>query len=211
MENNTPSHGQSIAYLRVSSEEQCLEKNKFEILRFANEQDLGKVYFIEEKVSGKIPWRHRKLAGILDELAAGDHLIVSELSRLGRSMLECMEVLSITIAKGIHVYALKGNWKLDDSIQSKIVAMAFSMAAEIERELISKRTKEALAARKKRGLPLGRPKGPGKSKLDGYRAEIEALLANGSTKKFVAQRYGTTYQNLQNWLHKNQLHITPQV
>ena len=211
MENNNPSHGKSIAYLRVSSEEQCLEKNKFEILRFANEQDLGKVHFIEEKVSGKIPWRHRKLAGILDELAAGDHLIVSELSRLGRSMLECMEVLSITTAKGIHVYALKGNWKLDDSIQSKIVAMAFSMAAEIERELISKRTKEALAARKKRGLPLGRPKGPGKSKLDGYRAEIEALLANGSTKKFVAQRYGTTYQNLQNWLHKNQLHITPQV
>ena len=211
MENNNPSHGQSIAYLRVSSEEQCLEKNKFEILRFANEQDLGKVHFIEEKVSGKIPWCHRKLAGILDELAAGDHLIVSELSRLGRSMLECMEVLSITTAKGIHVYALKGNWKLDDSIQSKIVAMAFSMAAEIERELISKRTKEALAARKKRGLPLGRPKGPGKSKLDGYRAEIEALLANGSTKKFVAQRYGTTYQNLQNWLHKNQLNITPQV
>lgn len=211
MDNNTPSHGQSIAYLRVSSEEQCLEKNKFEILRFANEQDLGKVHFIEEKVSGKTPWRHRKLAGILDKLAAGDHLIVSELSRLGRSMLECMEVLSITTAKGIHVYALKGNWKLDDSIQSKIVAMAFSMAAEIERELISKRTKEALAARKKRGLPLGRPKGPGKSKLDVYRAEIEALLANGSTKKFVAQRYGTTYQNLQNWLHKNQLHITPQV
>ena len=211
MENNTPSHGKSIAYLRVSSEEQCLEKNKFEILRFANEQDLGKVHFIEEKVSGKTPWRHRKLAGILDELAAGDHLIVSELSRLGRSMLECMEVLSITTAKGIHVYALKGNWKLDNSIQSKIVAMAFSMAAEIERELISKRTKEALAARKKRGLPLGRPKGPGKSKLDGYRAEIEALLANGSTKKFVAQRYATTYQNLQNWLHKNQLNITPQV
>ena len=211
MENNNPSHGQSISYLRVSSEEQCLEKNKFEILRFANEQALGKVHFIEEKVSGKTPWRHRKLAGILDELAAGDHLIVSELSRLGRSMLECMEVLSITTAKSIHVYALKGNWKLDDSLQSKIVAMAFSMAAEIERELISKRTKEALAARKKRGLPLGRPKGPGKSKLDGYRAEIEALLANGSTKKFVAQRYGTTYQNLQNWLHKNQLHITPQV
>ena len=70
IENNNPSHGQSIAYLRVSSEEQCLEKNKFEILRFANEQDLGKVHFIEEKVSGKTPWRHRKLAGILDELAA---------------------------------------------------------------------------------------------------------------------------------------------
>ena len=130
MENNTPAHAKSIAYLRVSSEEQCLEKNKFEILQFANEQALGTVHFIEEKVSGKTPWRHRKLAGILDELAAGDHLVVSELSRLGRSMLECMEVLSITTAKGIHVYALKGNWKLDDSIQSKIVAMAFSMAAE---------------------------------------------------------------------------------
>ena len=81
--------------------------------------------------------------------------------------------------------------------------MAFSMAAEIERDLISARTKEALRARKASGLPLGRPKGPGKSKLDQFRPEIEALLANGSTQKFVAKRYNTTPGNLSNWMKKN--------
>src|SRR5437016_13461421 len=103
--------------------------------------------------------KKRKIAEILETSKQGDNIIVSELSRLGRSMLECMEILSIASQKGIHIYAVKGNWQLDNSIQSKIVAMAFSMAAEIERDLISQRTKEALAARKKLGLKLGRPRG----------------------------------------------------
>lgn len=100
-------------------------------------------------------------------------------------------------------WAIKGNWRLDDTIQNKIVAMAFSMAAEIERDLISARTTEALRARKASGLPLGRPKGPGKSKLDQFRPEIEALLANGSTQAFIAKRYGTTPANLSNWIRKH--------
>ncbi|MDP3840373.1 MAG: recombinase family protein, partial [Methylococcales bacterium] len=79
-------------------------------------------------------------------------------------MLECIEILSIAMERGIHVYSVKGNWRLDQSIQSKIIAMAFSMAAEIERDLISQRTKEALRAKKASGMSLGRPKGPGKSK-----------------------------------------------
>ena len=111
-------------------------------------------------------------------------------------MLECMEILSIALDRGIQIFAIKGNWQLDQSIQSKIVAMAFSMASEIERDLISQRTTEALRARKAAGKPLGRPKGPGKSKLDRFRPEIEALLANGSTQKFIAQRYNTTEANL---------------
>ena len=120
-------------------------------------------------------------------------------------MLECMEILSLAMQRGIHVYAVKGNWQLDDSIQSKIVAMAFAMAAEIERDLISQRTKEALAARKRAGKKLGRPAGSGKSKLDKHRPEIEALLANGSTQKFIAERYGTTEANLSRWLKKHGL------
>ena len=123
-------------------------------------------------------------------------------------MLECMEILSIAGQKKINIYAVKGNWQLDHTIQSKIIAMAFSMAAEIERDLISQRTKEALRARKAAGKPLGRPKGPGKSKLDKYRPEIEALLANGSTQKFIAKRYGTTEANLHNWLKKHGLKKT---
>ena len=135
----------------------------------------------------------------------GDCLIVSEFSRLGRSMLECMEVLSYALEWGLKVYAIKGNWKLDDSLQSKIVAMAFSIASEIERDLISQRTKEALKARKAKGYPLGRPKGSGSSKLDAHRETIENLIANGSTQKFIANRLKTTEANLHNWLKKHNL------
>lgn len=120
-------------------------------------------------------------------------------------MLECMEILSIATEKKINLYAVKGNWQLDGSIQSKIVAMAFSMAAEIERDLLSQRTKEALAARKRAGVRLGRPVGIGKSKLDGCRVEIEALLDNGATQQFIAKRYGTTAVNLSLWLKKHGL------
>jgi DNA invertase Pin-like site-specific DNA recombinase len=97
-------------------------------------------------------------------------------------MLECMEILSVAAQKRINVYSVKGAWRLDQSIQSKIIAMAFSMAAEIERDLISQRTKEALRFKKSQGMVLGRPPGPGKSKLDPYRPKIEGLLANGSTQ-----------------------------
>ncbi|MDO5757595.1 MAG: recombinase family protein [Rhodobacterales bacterium] len=200
---STSSTPRTVGYLRVSTEAQDLDKNRADILALANREDLGRVDFVEEKVSGKTPWRKRKIAAVLDELREGDVLIVSELSRLGRSMLECMEILSIAAARRIRVYAIKGNWRLDDTIQSKIVAMAFSMAAEIERDLISARTTEALRARKASGLPLGRPKGPGKSKLDRFRTEIEALLANGSTQAFIAKRYGTTPANLSNWIRKH--------
>jgi DNA invertase Pin-like site-specific DNA recombinase len=194
---------QTIGYLRVSTADQDVEKNKADILTLANHHNLGQVKFLEEKVSGKISWHKRKIAQIIDDLKKGDSLIVSEMSRLGRSMLECMEILSIAMERGVHVYSVKGNWRLDQSIQSKIIAMAFSMAAEIERDLISQRTKEALRAKKASGMSLGRPKGPGKSKLDPFRPEIEALLANGATLFFIAGRYGTTSANLRNWMGKH--------
>jgi DNA invertase Pin-like site-specific DNA recombinase len=118
-------------------------------------------------------------------------------------MLECMEILSLAMQKGIRIYAVKGNWQLNNSIQSKIVAMAFAMAAEIERDLISQRTTEALAARKQQGMRLGRPKGVGKSKLDVYRVEITSLLKNGATKIWIAKKYGTTRRNLSHWMKQH--------
>jgi DNA invertase Pin-like site-specific DNA recombinase len=195
----------TTAYLRVSTNDQDVEKNKADILLLAHRQALGHVHFIAETVSGRVPWRRRKIAQVLEDLQAGDTLVVSELSRLGRSMLECMEILAIVAQKGIRLYAVKGPWQLDDSMQSKIMAMVFAMAAEIERELISQRTKEALRIKKATGVQLGRPRGPGKSKLDPYQPEITALLANGATQKFIAKRYGTTEGNLHNWLKKRGL------
>jgi DNA invertase Pin-like site-specific DNA recombinase len=195
----------TIAYLRVSTTDQDIEKNKADILHLANDKKLGTVEWVEEKISGRVSWKKRQIAQVLEKLGEGDNLIVSELSRLGRSMLECMEILSIASQRKVNVYAIKGDWQLNDSIQSKILALAFAMAAEIERDLISQRTKEARAARKAAGMKLGRPRGVGKSKLDKHRPEIEALLANGSTQKFIANRYGTTEANLSRWIKKQRL------
>jgi DNA invertase Pin-like site-specific DNA recombinase len=155
-------------------------------------------------------WKDRKIKGVIDSLDTGDRLIVPEFSRLGRSMLEIMEMLSILKDKEVNVYAVKGEWELNGSLQSKIMAMVFSIASEIERDLISKRTKEALRARKNAGVKLGRPRGVGKSKLDAFKEEIVALLRNGSSKKFVADRYGTSQVNLYNWIKKNDLNVKQQ-
>jgi DNA invertase Pin-like site-specific DNA recombinase len=201
----TRTQPRTIAYLRVSTNDQDLEKNQADILRLANRKNLGQVHFVEETASGRVPWRRRKIATILEQLQPGDTLVVSELSRLGRSMLECMEMLSIATQKGINLHAVKGEWQLDGSMHSTIIAMAFAMAAEIERDLISQRTKEALQAKKAAGVTLGRPRGPGKSKLDPYQPEIKSLLANGATQRFIAKRYGTTEANLHHWLKKRGL------
>ena len=206
-----PNKPKTVAYLRVSTIDQDLEKNKADILTLANDKNFGKVEFVQEKVSGTKNWKDRKIKKIIDELGNGDRLIVPELSRLGRSMLQIMEILSIAKEKGIYIYAVKGGWELNGTIQSKVMAMAFSIASEIERDLISQRTKEALKARKAAGVILGRPKGPGKSKLDKHRPEIEALLKNGSSKIFIAKRYKTTPANLYNWLKKNKIKIQPEV
>ena len=195
----------NIAYLRVSTLDQDLEKNKSDILHLANEKNLGKVEFVQEKISGKVSWKQRKIGPLLEELGKGDTILLSEFSRLGRSMLECMEIISLALQKGIRIYTVKGSWQLDNSIQSKVMAMVFSMAAEIERDLISKRTREALQSRKLSGIQLGRPKGPGKSKLDVHKIEIEALLNNGSTQKFIAKRYHVTEPTLCNWKKKNNI------
>ncbi|MFZ2633029.1 MAG: recombinase family protein [Desulfosalsimonadaceae bacterium] len=208
---DTRTQPKTVAYLRVSTIDQDTEKNKAEVLSLANEKDFGKVEFVEEKISGAKSWKERKIKSIIDDLSAGDRLIIPEMSRLGRSMLEIMEILAIAKEKEISVYAVKGNWELNGSIQSKVMAMVFSIAAEIERDLISSRTKEALKARKAAGVKLGRPKGPGGSKLDKFRPEIEALLKSGSSKTFIAKRYGTTLPNFYNWMKKNEIHIEPDI
>ena len=199
----------TIGYLRVSTQEQDLEKNKDAILRLANDKNLGKVEWAEEKVSGTKDWRKRKLGEVLQSLNFGDAIIVSELSRLGRSTLQILEIIKLAKEKGVSVHAVKGGWSLNGTMESKIVLTMLAMVSEIERDLISERTKEALRARKAEGVILGRPKGPGKSKLDKNREEIIALLKNGSTQRHVAKLYGTTPANLHNWLRKNEIEAKP--
>lgn len=175
----------TIGYLRVSTAEQDLDKNKAEILALANDKKLGNVDWVEEKVSGVKDWRKRKFGEVFNTLGKGDVVIVSELSRLGRSTLQILEIMKQAKEREIGVHAVKGGWSLNGTMESKIVLTMFAMISEIERDLISQRTKEGLRARKAAGVVLGRPKGPGKSKLDKHRVEIEALLKNGSTKTFL--------------------------
>jgi DNA invertase Pin-like site-specific DNA recombinase len=195
----------TVSYLRVSTEDQDTEKNKADVLKFANERDFGRVHFVEEKVSGTKSWKERKIKKIIDELGEGDILIVPELSRLGRSMLEIMEILALAKEKGIAIYDVKNGWELNGTIQSKVMALVFSIAAEIERDLISKRTTEGLRVAKAKGKLLGRPKGPGKSKLDKHREEIISLIKTGSKQTYIAKKYGTSQPNLYNWVKKNGL------
>ena len=197
----------TIGYLRVSTADQDVEKNKFDILKLANDKKLGNVDWVEEKVSGTKDWRKRKLGEVLETLKAGDTIIVSELSRLGRSTLQILEIMKVAREKDVAVHAVKGGWSLNGSMESKIVLTMLAMMAEIERDLISERTKEGLRAVRAKGVKLGRPKGPGRSKLDASREEILALLNNGATKAFVARRYGTSQPNLYNWLNKNNIKI----
>lgn len=199
----------TIGYLRVSTADQDLEKNKVDILKLANEKMLGNVEWVEEKVSGTKDWRKRELGSVFSTLKKGDAVIVSELSRLGRSTLQILEIMKEAKENGIAVHAVKGAWTLNGSMESKIVLTMLAMIAEIERDLISERTKEGLRARKAAGVVLGRPKGPGKSKLDVHKDEIVALLSNGSTKKFIANKYLTSHPNLHNSLAKNGI-IRPQ-
>lgn len=194
-----------VGYLRVSTLEQDLEKNKADILHFANGKGLVPVEWVEEKVSGTKDWRKRKLGEVLSTLKTGDTIIVPELSRLGRSTLQILEVMKEAKEQGIAVHAIKGGWSLNGSMESKIVLQVLAMVSEIERDLISARTKEALKARKAAGVKLGRRPGPGKSKLDPYREDIIEDLLRGVPKTRIARRYGATEATLHNWLKKNQI------
>jgi len=193
------------AYIRVSTDNQETENQRYEVLKYANEKKLGNVEIVEETISGKKSWKKRQLGNLVDTLQKGDILIVTELSRLGRSMLEIMELLSILLRAGVELHVVKSNQILKDDLQSKVFAMAFSIAAEIERELISQRTREALQRRKAEGKPLGRPKGSYSSKLDKYREQIEELRAKGVSIASIAKILEVPYTTLYDYLRRRAL------
>ena len=148
-----------IAYLRVSTEKQFLANQKEEILRFAEKNGLSIDKWYTETVSGSVSTKERKLAPLLRQMKPGDTLIVTEISRLSRTLLEIMTILNSCIKKQMVLYSTKEGYVFQNDINSKVLGFAFGLMAEIERNLISMRTKEALARRKQEGIPLGRRKG----------------------------------------------------
>ena len=193
----------TIGFIRVSTLDQDTEKNKLDILQFANSHKLGNVEFIEEKVSGTKDYRKRKLGALLDTMAKGDVLIVPELSRIARSTIQILEVIQLTQDNGITLYSLKENFcNKDNSIASTVTKTIFALVAQIERELISLRTREALHAKRLAGQRLGRPTGKGKSKLDVHKEDILKLVALGVPKTMIARQFNTTKGNLYNFLNR---------
>lgn len=146
-------------YIRVSSDKQTVENQRFEIQKFCDEKHLQVDGWIEETISGTKSYTKRELGRLLRRTKAGDTIICSELSRLGRNLYMIMEILGLCMSKNCRVWTIKDGYRLGDDIQSKVLAFAFGLSAEIERNLISQRTKEALARLKAEGRKLGRPEG----------------------------------------------------
>ena len=178
-------------YIRVSSDKQTVENQRFEINNFCEKQNLTINDWIEETISGTKNYSKRQLGLLLRKVSKDDIIICSELSRLGRNLFMIMEILNICMTKECRVWTIKDNYRLGEDIQSKVLAFAFGLSAEIERNLISQRTKEALARKKAEGVILGRPKGrrssPNKYKLSGKEILIEELLKNGTSLRKIAK------------------------
>ena len=205
MERGRP-YNKTIGYLRVSTMDQDTDKNVAAVLKFANDRDLGKVEIISEKISGMKSWKKRKLFEVVQKLSTDDVLIVPELSRLGRSLKDVLDVLNELSNKNVKVYSVKEAFQLNgDDMQSKVMRTMLALFGEIEHDLIVARTKEGLIAARAKGSLLGRPKGIGKSRLDEHEPEIIALMKNGSQRQFIAKRYGVTSAALWHWLKRHEL------
>lgn len=180
------------AYVRVSTDKQSIENQQFEILKFANQKTIHIHQWIEETISGTKSFQDRSLGQLVSTLTSSDTLIVTELSRLGRSVMEVMSILNVLMNKKVKVISIKEGYELGDTLDSKILAFAFSLSADIERNMISSRTKEALARKKQEGRTLGRPKGSlsKETKLTGKDQDIKALLQKRIPLSSIARIMG---------------------
>ncbi|MDC2175172.1 master DNA invertase Mpi family serine-type recombinase [Bacteroides thetaiotaomicron] len=178
-------------YIRVSSDKQTVENQRFEINNFCERENMNIDGWIEETISGTKSYNKRELGRLLNKVQKEDLIICAELSRLGRNLFMIMEILNICMTKECRVWTIKDNYRLGEDIQSKVLAFAFGLSAEIERNLISQRTKEALARKKANGVVLGRPKGkrttPEKHKLFKKKTLIIELLEEKISKRQIAK------------------------
>jgi len=184
----------TYGYIRVSTDKQTVDNQRFEIERFCSKNNLTIDEWIEETISGSKTPDKRLLGSLLEEVKSGDLIVCTELSRLGRSLFMIMSILNHLMLNEVRIWTIKDNYRLGDNIQSKVLAFAFSLSAEIERDLISQRTKEALARKRAEGKVLGRPNGSKSAyvKLSGSEQDIKMLLGRNFTKAAIGRIYGVT-------------------
>ena len=194
-------------YVRVSSDKQTVENQKFEINNFAKQNNIQIDEWVEETISGAKEINKRIIGELLEKIQKDDVIICSEISRLGRSVFIVMEILNICMEKECQVWTIKDNYRLGDNVQSKVLAFAFGLAAEIERQLLVSRTIEGLARRKAAGQKLGRPKGSKnkKVKLTGKEEAIKILLQEGNSKSSIAKLLNVNRSTLCRYVKENGL------
>ncbi len=196
------------AYLWVSTDRQDVDNQRYGILEYVNAHGLAPLHFVEDTVSGRLGWRDRAVGHLLTVTAqAGDVILFAEVSRMARSTLQVLEILEHCMQRAVHVHIAKQRMVLDGSIPSRITATVLGLAAEIEREFIALRTREALAKRRADGKPLGRPKGKpaARLKLDAQEAIIREYLAKGISKLAIAKLVECSPTTLYAWLARRNL------
>lgn len=197
-----------IAYVRVSTDKQELENQRFEIGRYCSERGITVDEWDEEVVSGTIKAKDRKVGALLDRLQSGDTLLVSEISRISRSMVTVLNAIQQCIDGGVKVVSIKEGFTFADDLNSKVIAVAFGLAAEIERSMISARTKEALRRKRADGVVLGRPVGstkPEHYKLHGKDEKIMRLMEKQVSISAIARILDVNRKTLQTYISKQNL------
>lgn len=198
----------TYAYIRVSTDRQDLDNQRHGIIEYAKKHGLEPINFFEDTVSGTKDWQEREIGRLLREVAAkGDVILTAEFSRLGRSALQVMLVLEDAAKRGVTIHIVKNGLVMDGSLNARMMALAFGMAAEIEREFISRRTTEALAKRKAEGKRLGRPPGAVNKvrKLDKDRDKIKEMLDKGVHKASIARLIDCDPDTLYEWMRDNKM------
>lgn len=190
------------AYLRISTDKQTVENQRFEIIKFAQQRDLHISKWVEETISSRKELAARSFGKLLAKLNTDDILIVSEISRMGRNLMQIMSILNQCMERQVRVYAIKEGYELGDNINSKVLAFAFSLSAEIERTLISQRIKEALARKKSEGIKLGRPKGSRKSNpiLARHGEFIKEQISSGVKQIEIARKLKVHRHTVKKWV-----------
>ncbi len=196
-------------YVRVSTGSQTTENQKLVIKGYCKQRRLHHIHWVAETISGTKQPSKRKLGELMKTVQKGDIVIITEISRLGRSMIMIMDVLQVFLDKEVKVYAIKEGFDLGDNIQSKVLAFAFGLCAEIERNLISERTKAGLARARKLGKKIGRAVGekPKNYKLTPHKRKIKQLLKEGVSKSAIARAYHVQWVTLDRFMKREKIVI----